>query len=515
MPDNKYIVLKYLRLSMEDGDSLESDSIANQRDLLDMHIAATFIDKDVEVIEIVDDGYSGTNMNRPGMKRLLILAEMHLVQCVIVKDLSRFARDYIEVGRYTDKIFPEWRVRFIAVNDNYDSLDYQGVTCGVDVAIKNLTNAMYSHDLSQKITSVKRMQQKRGECFAAYAIYGYMKSPDDMHKLIIDPEAAEVVRRIFNMRDSGMSYTEIAKQLNSEGIPSPSEYKLSFTKKKDWRRVGQAAIWNRSMICRILDDERYIGNMVSGMTRVKHVGGGTRKTRPEEYIIVQNTHESIIDSEQFFRVRPKKLAEPRSKKREKVLLDGLLRCPGCNRIFEKYGSYPRSVKFRCYSLWVGVENDNCTHETFNEQELNDIVVQAVKLELIKTAELLQVREGMKDKEKSYAKRVNAINKKIAGYKQQKIDGYIKLTKNELSEEGFLELKQKLECNIAECERELDSFRIDGLSKEDEVAINLFEEFLDAETFTNEMLKCLIKTIYVYDDRRIEIKWNFRDKVVCE
>lgn len=175
------------------------------------------------------------------------------------------------------------------------------------------------------------MQQKRGECFAAYAIYGYMKSPEDRHKLIIDPEAAEVVRRIFDMRDNGMSYTDIAKQLNGEGILSPSEYKVMLTKKKDWRRVGQAAIWNRSMICRILDDERYIGNMVSGLTKVKYVGGNSRKTTPEEYIIVQNTHEPIIDKEQFYRVRPKKLAEPRSKKREKVLLDGLLRCPGCNR----------------------------------------------------------------------------------------------------------------------------------------------------------------------------------------
>ena len=163
-------------------------------------------------------------------------------------------------------------------------------------------------------------------------------------------------------------------------------------------------------------------------------------------------------------------------------------------------------------MWVGVQNDNCCHETFNEQELNDIVIQAVKFELAKTAELVQVREGMKDKEKAYGKRINAVNKKIAGLKQQKIDGYIKLTKNELSEEGFRKLKQKIEYSIEECERELDSFKIEGLSAADEVAINLFEEFLDAENFTNEMLKCLINEIYVYDDRRIEIKWNFKEKV---
>ena len=191
----------------------------------------------------------------------------------------------------------------------------------------------------------------------------------------------------------------------------------------------------------------------------------------------------------------------------------MLRCPGCNRIFEKYGSFPHAVKLRCYSLWVGVPNDNCCHETFNEQELNDIVIQAVKLELAKTAELIQIRKGMEDKEKAYGKRINAINKRISGLKQQKIDGYIKLTKNEISEGDFLNLKQKIENSIEECERELDSYKVNDLSAADEVTINLFEEFLNAETFNNEMLKCLIKTIYVYEDRRIEIKWNFKEKVV--
>lgn len=512
MQDNKYIILKYLRLSLEDGDSIESDSIGNQRDLIDLHISAVFSDKDVEVIEIVDDGYSGTNFNRPGMKRLLVLAEMHLVQCIIVKDLSRFGRNYIEVGRYTDKIFPEWRVRFISVNDNYDSLDYQGVTCGVDVALKNLTNAMYSQDLSQKITSVKRMQQKRGDCVSAYAIYGYMKSPEDMHKLVIDPETAPVVRRIFNMRDEGMSYSQIVIQLNEEGILTPGEYKRSYTKKKNWKRVGNVPIWNRSVVCRILDDERYIGNMVTGVTRAKYVGGQTSRTKPEEYFIVENTHEAIIEKEQFYRVRPKKSTLERGK-RPRLLLAGLLRCPGCDRIFEKYGTYPHAVKFKCYSLGVGIKNENCCHETFKEQELNDIVIQAVKSELARTAELVQIRKGMQDKEKAYGKKINAINKQIKGLKQQKIDGYIKLTKKELSEEEFLELKQKIESSIAEYEKELESYIVNDLSDADEVTINLFEDFLDTETFTNEMLRCLIKTIYVYDDRRIEIKWNFKEKVV--
>lgn len=512
MQDNKYIVLKYLRLSLEDGDSVESDSISNQRDLLDLHIAVTFAGKDVEVMELVDDGYSGTNMNRPGMKRLLVLAEMNLIQCIIVKDFSRFARDYIEVGRYTDKIFPEWRTRFISVNDNYDSMDYLGLTPGVDVAIKNLSNAMYSQDLSEKIKSVKRLQQKRGETYAYFAIYGYMKSPEDKHKFIVDPEAAEVVKRIFKMKDEGFSYTQIAKILNDEGVLSPSEYKnKKFPKlNKDWTGVNRRAYWNRSTLAAIISDERYIGNMVLGKTRVPYVGAKPVRVEPKDYVIVENTHEAIIDRDVFLRVRPKRYK--RTTETPKVLLAGLIRCAGCNRVMLKYGKYPDAIKYRCPSLNVGIDM-NCCHDTFKEQELNEIVIKAVKNEIIKTAELVQVRNSMREKEKTYSKTINTISKRIKGLKQQKIDGYIRLTKKEISEDDFLQIKKKIESSIADCEKELDSYKVAGVSEADELTINLFEEYLNAETFTNEMLKCLIKTIYIYDDRRIEIKWNYKEKVV--
>ena len=139
---DKYIVVKYLRLSLEDGDDAESDSISNQRNLLDYNISNMFNSRDIEVVELVDDGYSGTNMNRPGMKKLLILAETGGINCVIVKDMSRFARDYIEVGMYVEQKFPLWNVRFIALNDNYDSADYRGITGGMDIAFKNITYTM-------------------------------------------------------------------------------------------------------------------------------------------------------------------------------------------------------------------------------------------------------------------------------------------------------------------------------------------------------------------------------------
>ena len=156
----KFVVVKYLRLSIDDGDKIESDSIENQRNLLDYNIQKLFPNNDVEVIEIVDDGYTGTNMNRPGMRKLLILAETREINCIIVKDFSRFARDYVDLGTYVDKTFPVWNIRFISINDGYDSLNFGGITGGIDMALKNITYTMYSRDLSEKVKSSRKVIYK-------------------------------------------------------------------------------------------------------------------------------------------------------------------------------------------------------------------------------------------------------------------------------------------------------------------------------------------------------------------
>lgn len=157
----KFVVAKYLRLSVDDGDKIESDSIENQRNLLDYNIYKLFPNEDVEIIELVDDGYTGTNMNRPGMRKLLILAETREINCIMVKDFSRFARDYVDLGAYVDKTFPVWNIRFISINDGYDSLNFGGITGGIDMALKNITYTMYSRDLSEKIKSSRKVIYKK------------------------------------------------------------------------------------------------------------------------------------------------------------------------------------------------------------------------------------------------------------------------------------------------------------------------------------------------------------------
>ena len=512
---DKYIVAKYLRISLEDGDCPESDSIGNQRELLDLHISVIFKSiPNLEVIELIDDGYTGTNMNRPAMQKLLVLAETHQIHCVIVKDFSRFARDYIDVGRYTDMIFPEWQIRFISTNDAYDSTDYLGATCGIDVAMKNLSNTMYSLDLSEKIKSVKHLQQKQGKFISCFAIYGYVKSPEDKHKLIVDPEAAEVVKRIFNMRDDGISFRRIAAILNNEGIPSPSEYKKKFlTVDKDWTGRKKKAFWIESGVARIVADERYTGKMVSGQTAKSYVGGKKIYTDRNTYIKVENTHEAIISQEQYDRLKPKPFVRRKSENsKPRLLLSGLIRCGGCQCLLVPYGTFPLHVKYQCHLTAVGA-NDNCCKERYYEEELNNAVLTIVKNELKRASELANVQRKFNAKLKMQEHKIQLIHKEISGLKQQKVDGYIRLTKRQLTEAEFFELKNKIERQIAVCEAKLQGYTENPMPEEDRKALNLFERFIDAKEYTNEMLKALIKNIYVYDDKRIKIEWNFTERLV--
>ena len=507
---DKYVVLKYLRLSVEDGDNTESDSIANQRNLLDLHVSAIFKDvNNLEVIELIDDGYTGTNMNRPAMQKLIVLAETHQINCVIVKDFSRFARDYVEVGRYIDMLFPEWQIRFISANDGYDSNDYDGATCGIDVAIKNLSYAMYSQDLSDKIKSVKHMQQRKGEFISAYAIYGYMKSPEDKHKLIVDEEAAEIVRRIFNYRANKMTYRNIALILNNEGVLPPSEYKKrKFDCCLKWGLADRKTFWNVGVIYIILQDERYTGKMVSRFKEKPYVGSKQRRVPKEERVVVENTHEAIISQELFDSVQAKPHTKT-STPREKRLLSGLVKCGGCKRNMVQYGKYPYALWYRCGSLGVGI-NEQCCQESCRESELDEIIIVAVKNELQKASELIDKQKAFKQKAKKHERRIQLLNKEISEMKQQKVDAYIKLTKKQLTEDEFYKIKNDIEEGIHTREEEIHMYSIDSISEEETKQIDFFERFIGVEEYTNEMMKALIKAIYVYDDKRLEIEWNFND-----
>ena len=508
----KFVVVKYLRLSIDDGDKIESDSIENQRNLLDYNIQKLFPNNDVEVIEIVDDGYTGTNMNRPGMRKLLILAETREINCIIVKDFSRFARDYVDLGTYVDKTFPVWNIRFISINDGYDSLNFGGITGGIDMALKNITYTMYSRDLSEKVKSSRKVIYKKGSFIAPYAFFGYLKSPDDKRKLIVDPVASEIVKRMFAMRKSGITPTQIAIIFNKENIPTPATYKKSIDPLcRNWNSVSGYFHWTASTVGNILRDERYTGKMIS----LKHerVAVGSSKVRAvdkDKQIVVENAFEAIITQELFdsVQVLSKRMRNPVV---SKISLKSLVRCGGCGHIMYQSNASGKNIKYACgYKKYT--EHNDCFQGSISESALAEYVSKLIMIELQKNVDVQKANEKMKAKLKRNEKKIKDIRGKIEQEKRKKLDDYILLTKGELTEDEFVKRREVIDSKIAEYTEQEKALTFENVSKEDMTVTDLFSRYIGVEEINREVLQDLIKAIYVYPDNRIEIMWNYKEKI---
>ena len=255
------IIAKYLRFSNDDGKTDDSESIKNQRGLLDRYISEQEDLQGYEVVEFFDDGYTGMNFNRSGFLSMIDAVKEKKIGCILVKDFSRFGRNYIEVSDYIDQILPFLGIRFIAVNERYDSKTAPA-SLGLDMAMKNIVYDLYSKDLSVKVRSARKSLMKKGDYIAPFAIYGYTNKVEKK-RLIVDPTAAEVVKRMFDYAVNGENARQIAMRLNNEGILTPNAYnKSKSTKKKHYVPMDTAAIWTGDIARRILQDERYTGKMV-------------------------------------------------------------------------------------------------------------------------------------------------------------------------------------------------------------------------------------------------------------
>ena len=287
----------YLRISVEDENSGESGSIASQRDII-----AQFLDSHTELsnfrrLEFCDDGYSGVSFSRPAMIRMLEKLRSREVLCVVVKDISRFGRNYIEVGSCLEHLFPAWGIRFISINDNYDSSVRTAED--IDVAMKTLVYDLYSKDLSIKCKSGLNIKKRRGEFAAPVPVYGYKKSVVNKNKLEVDEEAAEVVRKIFKLAAHGKRAKEIAAILNEAKILPRSNYKAQKFGGKDWKRADLGSCWSRRDIYDIIGHECYTGAAVANKTERKVVGRPCI-VRPKEYwTVVPDAHPAIVNKEEF------------------------------------------------------------------------------------------------------------------------------------------------------------------------------------------------------------------------
>ena len=297
------ILVEYLRLSIEDGDiaenseKMESDSISHQRDLIARYRKEKKLFPGVQAMEIVDDGYSGTNFDRPGMCQLLSMARNGQVFCIIVKDISRFGRNYLEVGDYLEQIFPFLEIRFISVNDGYDSDDYLGTTGGIEVAFRSLLYDMYSRDLSAKMYSALEVRRKRGDYIGPRPPFGYCFS-EDKRSLVIDKVAAQYVKRIFELACMGYTTGKIAVKLNEENIPTPGRYKNQ--NKTVYHMVDGKGYWARKSVLKILENRVYLGTVVGAKYKVTKIGGKQfKRISDEDRIYVPGRHEAIVTEEVF------------------------------------------------------------------------------------------------------------------------------------------------------------------------------------------------------------------------
>ena len=296
-------VAKYLRLSAEDADLRqsgreESNSIVNQRNLLDTFIDRTPDLSGSKVLEFCDDGWSGKNFERPAIKELLEQTRQGLIHCIIVKDMSRFGRDYLTVGNYISKVFPFLEVRFIAVNDGIDSIRPRDID-SLDTSFKALLYDLYSRDLSRKTRSARRFRAQKGEYLGARPLYGYVKDPERKNHLIIDPPAAEIVRHIFSMVGGGMSIAQTARTMNQQQAPTPMQDKTAKGMYAAWNCVGEVNFWTEAMVLKIVRDEQYTGSTVYGRRYYDRIGQShSVKVSKKDWIVVPDVHEPIVSREE-------------------------------------------------------------------------------------------------------------------------------------------------------------------------------------------------------------------------
>ena len=511
----------YIRLSREDGDKEESDSVGNQRKLLAEYIAKKedFILYDV----YVDDGYSGTNFNRPSFQRMIADIEDGKVNCVVVKDLSRFGRDYIDTGRYLERYFPEMGVRFISVTDGIDSMKQ---AYDMLLPIKNIFNEQYARDISKKIQATVKSKQKAGEFIGAFTSYGYKKSPVDKNKLVIDDYAADVVRRIFSLYIQGYGKQKIAKLLNAEGVLCPAEYKkVNGENYKNCNRLESTTYWSYSTINSILHREMYVGNMVQG-TKHQRMRSKQKKMPKEEWIIVENTHEPIIDKATWEKAQS--LLQKRTRELDletnKNIFAGFVKCGDCGRAMAK-NMWRRADGSKTYSLYCGTYKRNgkqyCTPHTLPMVVLEDIVLgdlKAIVDNVDNLKELVQSQSFTASKVKRIADtELSKIKAELERVKKLKKSVYEDYREELISKEEFLSYREDYLKK-----EELYSKQIEALEekKNDNVTEDVFEtpwlkrllELKDIEALDRDIVVEMISEIKVYENRKIKITYNFGNEL---
>lgn len=515
----------YLRLSREDGDKLESDSIRNQRSLINdfigQHPEITLVD------EYIDDGYSGTNFERPAFHRMIEDVKKKKINCIIVKDLSRLGRNYIETGRYLEKIFPFLGVRFIAITDHYDSASESDDADQIIVPFKNLINDAYCRDISIKIRSQLDVKRKNGQFIGSFAGYGYLKDPEDKNHLIIDDYAAEIVRLIFNLKMEGFSSGRIAMRLNEMGVLPPLEYKRSCgLNYNSGFRSGSDPKWAVTTVNRILTNETYTGTMVQGKNRkINYKVKQSRPVAEEEWIRVEKTHEPIISEELFQYVQSLLEVDTRTAPEEDAvyLFSGFLRCGDCGQNMVRRSTTKNGKRYYYYHCSTYKNGEGCSSHLISEKSVYAVVLDAVQrqISLLAEAENIIRESGVNHYKKteliSIEKQLTALHGEVERYKDLKVRLYQDMLDHVVSREEYHEYNRRFtdklhnaESTKRELEKQKEKVSMEG--RREHPWIEDFKRYRMVAELDRKAVVTLIDKIIVFGKERLEIRFKYADEI---
>ena len=531
-PAPTYLAVGYARLSIfETRDRADSEALQNQKELLRQYIVNA---PELQLVGIFEDnGQTGTNFDRAGFETMMETVRSGRANCIVVKDLSRFGRDYVEAGNYLEHIFPFMGVRFISISDGYDSADATTADC-LTVALKNMVNQMYSKDISRKSGSVLREKMRRGEFIGAFASYGYRKDPADGHRIVIDPEAAGVVREIFRRKLEGQSDTAITRWLNTAGVPSPGCYRYQKGIILD-KRFARYKPWIVKSVKNILRNEVYLGCMVQGRRRSEFYAGRPDKRLPrDEWTVVENTHEPIISREDFDAVQAicaeknaayhARLGKYDYLGKSENILKGLVYCSDCGRPMVRYKQVSHgkrvSYYYQCPSYAAMLEKSGCSYKFLREDLLLDSLEQVIQKEIEQAVDMTALAKRLSARASSKAdqgalmlKKLNAQLERVEGTRRNAMRDYLG---GQMAQADYELLK---ECCMGEAEelkkqifdlREQQRYQAETLTEKNPW-LAAFGGLGRPFHLTKELAASLIERVTIYENNRVEVLLRFRDE----
>ena len=513
----------YLRLSRDDGDKEESNSITGQRELLRDYISQRPEFREYAVR--VDDGFSGSTFERPSFQKMIEDVKAGRTDCIIVKDLSRFGRNYLDAGEYIEKIFPFLGVRFIAVNDNYDSLGDKKASDDLIIPFKNLINEAYCRDISVKIRSQLEIKRKNGQFLGSFAAFGYLKDEQNKNKLVVDQYAADIVRDIFKWKLEGVSPQDIADALNKLGVLSPMEYKRSLGMKFTTSfKTNSKALWSAGTVIRVLKNPIYTGVLIQGKETTPSYKVHKRVTKDEsEWSVIEDSHEAIISKIDFDSVQKVLKCDTRRSPGGKAvgLFSGMIFCGDCGASMVRKTVPAGEKKYVYYICSAHKQDKSCSPHRIRDITLEEIVLDSLKQhisEVVDMSELLEITDTAPLRTAQAQKVQRQLDKKHEEYeKLQKLlmSLYENLADDIIDREEYTRLKASFTVRADEGEKQMDALReqLEDIHNHgtENIWMNEFIKRQGLTTLDRAVVVALIDKILIHSNDAVEIIYRWQDE----